>query len=225
MNDFKFSSPRTLLNHVLDLGYFCGDEPAIPYHRVDGKGRLVVVVGDNASGKSFCRRIIQAMCQKNKIECIPISAEHRRKVSYMPWLTFVYGDEEYEATGVNSVGTVLQGINTCKARETNHVIFWDEPDLGLSDSWAAGVGQMLCEFAKDPPKHTVASFVVSHNKALVRELLPAEPFYLHLGSKTAPATLEEWVEKRSPPRDPSKLPELSRKRFKAIQAVLDRSKP
>lgn len=230
MSTYKFSSPATLLNRVLDLAYFHADEDgdlAIPFHRVDGKGRLVVIVGDNASGKSFFRRLVQLMCKKAEVECIPISAEGRRNIAYSPWLTFVYGDEEHEATGVNSTNTVLTGIRTCQGRDAKHVIFWDEPDLGLSDSWAAGVGQKLCAFAKDPPKHTVAAFVVSHNRALVRELLPSSPFYLHLGvsADEAPQTLQEWVERPCKPRDPDLLPEMSHKRFKMIQHILNRAKP
>ncbi len=226
---FKFTTARTLLDRIFDLAYFHEEDGAvaIPYHRVDGRNRLIVIVGENASGKSFFRRIVQSVCRKNKIECIPISAEGRRQIAYSPWLTFVYGDESYEATGVNSTNTVLSGIKTCRGREEKHVIFWDEPDLGLSDSWAAGVGQQLCKFAQDLPEKTVAAFVVSHNRALVRELLPAEPFYLHLGVDTAeaPATLQQWINKPCTPRDPELLLEMGHKRFQMIQHILDLAKP
>lgn len=225
--NLKFSSPATLLDVILDLAYFQGEDPAIPFRRVDGEGKVILVVGDNASGKSFCRRIVQAVCQKTKIECIPISVEGRRKISYMPWLTMVYGDEEHEATGVNSTNTVLSGIHTSKGRDTKHVIFWDEPDLGLSEAWAAGVGQKLAEFAKNPPEHLQAALIVSHSRALIREMLPANPFYLHLGvsAEKAPPTLKDWVERPIVPRDPTKLPELSRERFKKIQQILNETKP
>lgn len=227
---FKFSSPKTLLDRALRLDYFTPDEQgetAIPYHRVDGQGKLIVVVGDNASGKSFLRRIVQLLCQKNKIECIHLSMEGRRNIGMAPWLTFVYGDEGREATGVNSAGTIITGITTCQGREGKHVIFWDEPDIGLSDDWAAGSGQRICKFTQDSPKHTLAAIVVSHSRALVRELLPAKPFYLHLGveSEQAPPTLDAWLERPIVPRDPEELRGLSRKRFKAIQAILNTVKP
>lgn len=228
--NLKFSSPKTLLNRILDLAYFHeenGEPPAIPFHRVDGKSKLTVIVGDNASGKSFFRRITQLVCKKNEIECMAISAEGRRHVAYSPFLVFVYGDEETQATGVNSTNTVLTGIKTCQSRETPHVVFWDEPDLGLSDSWAAGVGEKLCEFAETTPEKTVAAFVVSHNKALVRELLPADPTYLHLGTEAsqAPQTLKEWVEAPIKARNPEKLIELSHQRFQKIQHILNTIKP
>lgn len=227
--DFSFSSASTLLDRLLALDYFheVGGETAIPFLRTDGTSPLIVIVGDNASGKSFCRRIVQVLCKENKIECMPISAEGRRHISHAPWLTFVYGDEDTQATGVNSMNTVLVGIRTSTNREHQHVIFWDEPDFGLSPSWAAGVGQKLCGFAQEPPDKLVTACVVTHSRDLVRELLPAKPFYLHLGTdpREAPKTLEEWIEQRPVPRNPEDLPGLSHKRFKAIQRILDRKKP
>lgn len=228
--EFEFSSPTALLDIILDLAYFHEDgehPPAIPFHRVDGAGKVILIVGDNASGKSFCRRIVQLICRDANVECMAISVEGRRKVSYMPWLTFVYGDEEHEATGVNSTHTVLTGVKTSEGREGKHVIFWDEPDLGLSESWAAGIGQKLCAFAQNPPEHLQAALIVSHSRALVREMLPANPFYLHLGvrAEEAPPTLKDWVERPVTPRDPEMLPKMSRERFKKIQRVLNKVKP
>lgn len=224
---YGFSSPKTLLNHALGLDYFLPNKAGltpIPMVRVDGNTPLVLVLGENASGKSFLRRILMAICNaaKQKTEFMGISMEGRRKVSMYPWWTFVYGDEDHEATGVNSAGTVLSGISTCLARDERHVIFWDEPDLGLSDSWAAGVGQTLKEFAQKPGKETVAAFVVSHSRALVQQLLPINPTYLHLGEdpEKAPRSLQEWLERPIQPRNPEKLREASRARFKLIDEVL-----
>ena len=96
----KWRSTKGLLETALSLDYFTADDDgvtAIPYHHVPGpRSKLVVVVGDNAGGKSFFRRIIQALCQKAKVECIAISAEGRRQIGHAPWLTFVYGDESWE---------------------------------------------------------------------------------------------------------------------------------
>jgi hypothetical protein len=97
------------------------------------------------------RRIVHSFCHKNEVEFMGISMEGRRGISGSPWMCMVYGSEDYESTGCNSVGTVLTGITTCYGRESPHVIFWDEPDLGLSDSWAAGVGQKLAELGAKPP--------------------------------------------------------------------------
>jgi hypothetical protein len=227
---FVFDDVPSLVGHALKLRYFNDDEGnvAIPALWREGEGRLCLVVGDNASGKSFFRRVLGSICQesKEKMEYMHLSMEGRRKVAYNPWLAMVYGDEEREATSVNSTETVLGGIRTSEGRTTPHVLFWDEPDLGLSDSWAAGLGQKLAAFARKPPTYLTAAFVVTHNKALVSQLLNTNPHYLHLGvdPERAPRTLTEWFEKPIQPRDPEELHKESRKRSKAIQKILDSRK-
>lgn len=224
METFDFSSAKTLVDLVLDLEYFCEQEDGttpIPFHLVRGKSPLVVVTGDNAGGKSFFRRITQGICAKasKRTECMTISMEGRTG-GYMKSL--VYGDEGFESTGVCSSNTILKGILTCRERKDHHVIFWDEPDFGLSDSWAAGVGVALREFAESPPAKTVAAFVVSHSKALLSELIPVEPTYIHLGvaPSEAPQSLQEWFEQPIIPRDITTLKQVSRDRFRAIQRIL-----
>lgn len=220
----RFSTARGLLDHALELDYFVEDDSGkvpIPWHRRNGEGNVVVVVGENASGKSFLRRILTALCREAKVEMMPISMEGRGG-EYGGLRGFIYGDESWQSTGENSSHTVLTGISTCKSRENPHVIFWDEPDLGLSDGWAAGMGIALREFANDTPKTTYGAFVVTHSRALVQELLPANPHYLHLGSKDAPDTLEAWVNRPIVARPIEQLKEESHKRFKAIQKILNR---
>lgn len=222
---FKFKDAKTLLDCVLDLDYFHPNDKgkiAIPFHRVDGNNPLVVITGDNASGKSFLRRLVCAVAREAKTEAIHISMEGRRNVAYNIGLSFVYGDENIHSTGQNSVHTVLGGITTCRNRETPHVMFWDEPDLGLSDSWAAGMGRAIRQFTETKPKHTKAILLVTHSKALVSELLPFEPHFLYLGEeKDPPKSLTAWFEAPVIPKDIEKLPELSSKRFKLIAAILN----
>lgn len=228
---FRFNTGPDLVRQALTLDYFneFRGKVAIPVFSREGTGKLTVVVGENASGKSFLRRVIGAICAQaeKKTEYIPISMEGRRNVGMMPWLSMVYGDESWQATGVNSTGTVTTGIRTSQGRTERHVVFWDEPDLGLSDSWAAGMGVKFAEFSRKPPKHLVGCFVVTHNKALVAQLLDTNPHYLHVGTppEKAPQSLQEWFEAPVKPKDLDTLGEQAHKRFKAIQAILDRIKP
>lgn len=220
----RFTTARGLLDHALKLDYFQPNEAGkvpIPWRRCHGDGNFVVVVGDNASGKSFLRRILTQLCREAKVEMMPISMEGRGG-TYGGMRGFIYGDESCQSTGENSSHTVLTGISTCKGRESPHVILWDEPDLGLSDGWAAGMGIALREFADLTPKNTYGAFIVTHSRALIQELLPAKPHYLHLGSENAPATLEEWVNRPIVARPLEQLKEESFKRFKAIQEILNR---
>ncbi len=224
MADFRFRSATKLLDHVLSLDYFQPEgkkPPPISYHRVPGKDPLVVMVGDNASGKSFARRCVTAVAQKNKVESIHLSMEGRTGGMSGLMKAMVYGDEDWRSTGENSIATIVTGIKTCEGRENDHVIFWDEPDVGLSDSWAAGVGVAIRKFVQSPPVHTLAIFVVTHRKALVAQLLDADPTYVYFGEEGAPESLADWVDQPIVPRDIETLADLSHKRFQRIQKILN----
>jgi hypothetical protein len=219
-----FEDAGSLLDLVLDFIYFHPRGTrgtAIPFIRGDGgSGNLVIVTGENASGKSFFRRIVGGVCARAKIECIRISMEGRGD-SFGGLRSFVYGSESDQSTGENSVGTVLGGIKTCRSRESAHVMVWDEPDIGLSDSWAAGMGKAIAEFAREPGKHTRAIVLVTHRRALIAPLLSESHHYLHLGDARGPRSLSEWFETPVVPRDITQLAEESRKRWKKIQEILN----
>ncbi len=213
-------SAKTLIQQVLERPYFTGENPAIPYH-IEKGGPLIVVLGDNASGKSFLGRIIHGVCGLKKIECLRVGMELRTSPGIAR--AFVYGDESYQSTGDISAKSVTNGILTCQKRENPHVIIWDEPDLGLSDNSAAGLGIVIQEFAKALPKNTIAAVVTTHSKPLVLKLKDANPTYIHVGV-TKPRTVEEWLSAPIKPILPEALKAASRKRYKRIQAVIEESK-
>ncbi len=213
---------RSFLDTALSYAYFNPNADGvtpIPVRRVDGS-RLVVIVGENASGKSFLRKLFSGLSRRDSIEFMGLSMQGRRQGAANPMIGFIYGDEEYNSTGQNSAGTVLIGIRTCRERSTPHRIFWDEPDIGLSDGWAAGMGIAIRDFALTMPELTQAAFVVTHSKALVRELLPTAPTYICVGTDP-PASLAEWVERPASPRPLAELSEEAHQRFRLIQAILN----
>jgi hypothetical protein len=225
-SSLKFGNTKELVDRCLTLRYFHpeDDEPAaIPYVWVPGEGNLVVVTGENAGGKSFFRRCAASVARQEenkKMEVISISMEGRRQVAYNIGLVFVYGDEEHDATGVNSIRTVVTAISTCQSREADHVVIWDEPDLGLSEGNAASVGSALADFSLALPEHTKGAVVITHRKALVKELLRAKPHYLYLGSEDAPESLQAWVDAPPVVKPLNKVLKDAHKRFLAISTIL-----
>ena len=196
MANTPHTSALSMIERALDTRFFHpeGGQPAvIPFHFVPGSDPLLVVLGPNAGGKSFFRRVLMTICQEQQTEAIHISMEGRRRTGERPWLAMVYGDEMYHSTGVNSINTVLTGISTCRSRNQPHVVIWDEPDIGMSEGAAASVGRAIAEFAAAPPASLLASVVITHRKALVAELATCRPHYLHLGTAEAPASLEAWL--------------------------------
>jgi hypothetical protein len=223
---WEVTDAKSLVTEALSLSYFHPDEegvtPIPAVFQPGGDSRLIVVVGENASGKSFVRRIFSSICSQIKIEAMPISMEGRG--APMGGIRgFIYGSEEYDSTGVNSSRTVTTGIRTCKGRENRHVIIWDEPDLGLSDAGAAGMGQATA-YAKEPSEHTLAMVVITHSKPLVRELLALGPHYLHVGAdkpEEAPATLDAWLSQTLPARSPDDIIATGLARYRRIQPILN----
>ena len=222
----KVTDTESLLTGALSLNYFQPNTDGvlpIPVRYVPGTSKLVVAVGTNASGKSFFRRIIREVCHKVKIECIHISMESRANICENPAMCFVYGSEEYQSTGENSTTTVLGAIRTSQAREKQHVIFWDEPDLGLSDDWSASMGAEIREFAIKAPELLLGAIVVTHNKALLRELLPVASHFLCF-SDNPTTSLAAWLEQPVHIRPLAELKEDSYKRFRLIQEIINQRK-
>jgi len=210
-------SPQTMIGRILDgIEYF--DPEVIPAVWRPGNGKLVVVVGDNAGGKSVFRRIVAQVCRGNGVECMDPSMQGRAD-GHNALRSMVYGSEVDQSTGENSAHTVIAGVHTCRGRDRDHVIFWDEPDLGLGDSWSAGMGQYIREFSETAPDFTRGIFLVTHSRPLLRELLPVEPTYVHLGRVDAPASLQEWLDQPVVPLDITKLKEISNERWRKISAI------
>ena len=214
---------KQLLDRTLSTEYFQGRRPAIPYTWAPARASnpLVVVVGENGGGKSFVRRICHEICGYHKIECMPISMEGRQS---MMFASLIYGSEAYRSTGQNSIHTVRMGIKTSQGRANQHVIIWDEPDIGLSEGAAASVGKAIADFVEEVPDKLIASIVTTHRKSLVRELARWKPHYLFVGGE-GPASLQEWLEAAPVVRTLDEIEAACKTRFDAIQAILNKNKP
>lgn len=216
MSNDSFNNANKLLELAFSLAYFDEAEGVMPYRWTPTKSNFVVVVGENASGKSFLRRILSALASRAEVGSIPISMEGRATSGIAS--AFVYGDETYDATGKNSAITVLTGIKTCRGRDKPHIIIWDEPDIGLSDSWAQSMGITLRGFAESLPELTRAAVVITHNKTLLRELLQVKPHFVCFGQDIG--SLEEWLDFKPKPRPLEELPEECVKRFRKLNKLM-----
>lgn len=228
---------RALLDWIFELRYFHpekdGEAPAMPSFYSPGNSRLVLVLGDNASGKSFFRRLVSAVTnKKNKDttdhhveEMIHLSMEGRAGTSmYGPAHAMVYGDESWGSTGQLTASTITTGIRTATGRKNSLIMYWDEPDIGMSVNCAAGTGIALRRFVTDAPAHIQAVFITTHSPALAERLCDGiNPHYIYLGDESGPKNIGEWIDaQRCPvPVDPEALQELSLKRFRRIQTILN----
>lgn len=211
---------------------------AIPAIYVPGTSKLVLVLGENAGGKSMFRRIIHQMTNKGRRaaygdpavprgpfpvgEMIGLSMQGRTSGGMSS--SFIYGTESYNSTGQNSAQTVEMGIKTACERTNTNILYWDEPDIGMSGGACAGTGITIRDFILNGDAPLVeAVFLTSHSPILIKKLIETNPHYIFLGNADGPRTIQDWLvwQEDPPPIVPSELSALSHKRFKAIQAVLN----
>ncbi|OHD23654.1 MAG: hypothetical protein A2Y38_23435 [Spirochaetes bacterium GWB1_59_5] len=237
---------KGLLTKVFDLAYFVdtdeSGEPAIPFvwDQGDPASKLVLVLGENAGGKSFFRRIIRELTRIARVndmgkhipagpfpvaEMVHLSMEGRTGGGFAS--SCVYGTEGWLSTGANSAHTITKGIETLQGRGHRTVAYWDEPDIGMSNGCAAGAGVTLRTFVESPSLLVQAIFVTTHSVPLAWQLttgLTHKPHYVYLGSMTPPATLADWfVAQQSPvPVSPEALHETGNRRFLRIRDILNR---
>lgn len=195
---------------MLTSSYF---QEAIPVHCVYGDGPTVLAVGENGSGKSFLRKVIQSRYD----HVYSVSMEGRRGVAYNPATALMYGDEGMDPTGLNSARMIQQGIRTSRGAEKDHIMIFDEPDLGMSEGLAMGTGSAFQEFLKDPPPRLLACVIITHSRPLLRKLSLPHTF-LHFGGK---GTLEDYLQSSPVERSYDDLKEVSHNRWKSVQGIIN----
>ena len=92
---------------------------------------FMVITGQNASGKSFIRRLLSAACKIEGIEAMALSMEQRTQSGVMS--AMIYGDETHEATGVLSGDLIYTGWKSARLRTRKHILLFDEPELGMGE--------------------------------------------------------------------------------------------
>ena len=202
------------LQTLLNWRYFQGPNPAIDAKLDVGNSKLVIITGDNACGKSFIRKLVQCLCSKENLECIHLSQQGRATSGIMR--AMIYGSEEDESTGYISAKTINSAINTSRLREKPHSLFFDEPEIGLSENNSAAVGIKLKEFFDNPPANLQFAFVATHCRTLVR-YLGINHWHLRLGGSP---DLQNWLEAPIVPGNLEQLDELSLKKWQQIEKLI-----
>ncbi|HCC22323.1 hypothetical protein A2480_04295 [Candidatus Uhrbacteria bacterium RIFOXYC2_FULL_47_19] len=218
---------------------------AIPciYKEGDPDSRVVLVLGDNASGKSYFRRLVEYTVQIGRLtelaripdgkypsDIFEVSPEERMEPGSFAALR--YGDEAMHSTGDSSLQMVSRTIgwirDAAQKKPTRDCIaYFDEPDMGSGLRVAKSIGLLIGSLGAERIPQLKSIFVTSHNPAVVRQLLKADsrPHYVFLGDSEGPRTIEDWLEMQKSeevdPISPEELKKLSRQRFSDIQKVLD----
>jgi len=221
------TTPRAVLEDVVGDGDLFGTSGACPTLFEDGSlDRVLVISGENAGGKSFmCKALMHYATERDpelKMEFVGMS---RRTQGGMHRVS-LWGDDTYESTGRNSVGAILKVIGWSGADHAKREwIVLDEPDIGLSEGYAAVLGERLALFAAGLPDNVEGLVVVSHSRPLVRHLVEAGAMSVRVGDDLRPVA--DWIRDGDLPKSLDDLEGLktrSRDRFKAIQSAINERK-
>ncbi|AFU88114.1 putative ATPase domain protein [Caulobacter phage CcrColossus] len=215
----------TLAKDVLENSRFFGSDSVFNGKLFEGDERLVVIVGENASGKSLLFRSMAAWVKKDyKVTGITISIRERTDSTVPFRRSFMFGEESEKSTGANSFQVIEAGLRNAEGGGHGQTLLMlDEPEIGLSDGYARALGEYLGQRALTLTDACQGLVVVTHSHSLVRgavEGLKTAPTFVHVGSQPKP--LDEWLgttEYRTV-EDLSKLGDLALERWRAIQKLM-----
>ena len=168
----------------------------------DGAPELVVVTGENASGKSLYVRVAGAVVQKD-MGALPVSVSIRERTgagtSEMGGMrrVMMFGDEQEQSTGATSVSVVQKAFGNLD-RPNGSVLIVDEPELGLAEAYARALGEYIGQQAQGIPAACRGVIVVTHSRPLVQGLIDGygqTPTHAAVNADTpAHAGLQRWLD-------------------------------
>lgn len=218
---------KELLRDVLGTRFFDEGAPLAgrltPGH---ADGRVALVAGPNASGKSFVTDMLGhwVRAEKPSVEFLGVSMRSRTRAGmHRCFMYGPFGDED--STGSVSTIALTGGLRTARERTSPCLLQLDEPDLGLAEEFGYAMGQWIAQ--EDPTQVNPKCrglIVVTHSRELVNGLLEnaaLTPHFLHLGRPSL--TLEDWL-KAPQRRGLDELQELSSfsiEQYRAIKKLLD----
>lgn len=191
---------------------------------VAGYPRLLLVLGDNASGKSLMFRLIAGEAQREGVHAITLSIRERSGagVAEMAHMrkAMIFGDEQTSSTGAISARVVETAFR--QVRENPVLLGFDEPELGLSEGYAHALGALIAAEAGAAAAQLRGVVVVTHSRAVVSGLLSgtsASPSVLFAGSDIS--NLEQWLGHREVRSidELRALPGIAQERFRAVREM------
>ncbi|AXQ68792.1 hypothetical protein HOU00_gp333 [Caulobacter phage CcrPW] len=214
-----------LAQDVLENSRFFGEDAVFQGTFFEGDERLLIIVGENASGKSLLFRVLAAWAKKDhKVTGITISIRERTDSSVPFRRMFMFGEESEKSTGANSFQVIESGFKNAESGGHGQTLLMlDEPEIGLSDGYARALGEYLGQRALTLTDSCQGLVVVTHSHSLVRGVLAglkAKPAFVHVGPK--PKALDQWVDEpeHRTVEDLTKLGDVALERWRAIQKLM-----
>lgn len=214
---------------------FGPDAPFEAHVREKNNPRFVIVVGDNASGKSLYLQVVAARARNEKVVPVTVSIRERTGAGTHDMAAFrrtmMFGDESENSTGATSVKTTMTSFKNLDKPEGS-MLGLDEPEMGLDDGYTRALGQYIGESCEELPKPCRGVIVVTHSRDLIAGMLTGlfgvdqdPPSFVVVGDHPA-TTLSEWM--KNPTHrsvgDLIALPEVGFERWRATSKILEEAR-
>jgi hypothetical protein len=160
--------------------------------------KVIVMAGDNASGKSLVCRYIRQRAQEAGLLSIEISMADRNKKGYMEMARSLgrYGDEDAESTGHLTFYRLVKDIERLQEKKEPWLLVLDEPELGMGEDYFDALGKYIGSLVNDfeANKYCQGVVIVSHAKVLLKSLfksLEQDTQTVYVGDVTL--SLMDWL--------------------------------
>ena len=184
--------------------------------------RVVIAVGPNGSGKSLIGRLMESVVLIQKKSFRMVSMKNRTSGEMGQRL--VFGCENDQATGLNTVGAVgmlLKSIQQEALAGGGGGL--DEPTLGLSPEFSGAVGQEVARVLGEAQNHYL--FVASHDRVFLRGLVDGLRaagigwLFVEFECEGEPQGADAWLGRAIVARSWAELEEREKKAFKMWRKV------
>lgn len=220
------------MRSVLDGPLFATDSGGLTGTFQEGHpdSRVILIVGDNAAGKSLVIRVLASKLNTAKVEPLQVSMKYRTAPGmHRSFMFGPCGDSE-DSTGNISLGAIKGAFRTAEARSTPTWVMLDEPDTGLADGYCAAMGTYLANFGNRLPLNECQGLaVVSHSRKLMSAMtfsLQLAPHVVCLADYQSDDILQAWLEdeRERTVEELLALGDASLARWRVIEGIINRSK-
>lgn len=220
-------TPVDVWNDFLETDEFKDEANGIIPSALESGGRrdILVVTGENASGKSLAFMIInqlgRSLAKQDKVELEVMDIGMGRRTRSGIEKGFIFGDENIDSTGNISIKVMQTAVANSRKREGFHYLMLDEPDIGVGEGYHNAIGRYLAEFAGELPEKCLGLVVATHSRRIAEKLLDAGASSLRLGGDLRP--VREWVRDGDIEKSVEELialKDVSLERFRAVSAML-----
>lgn len=156
----------------------------------NANSNIVIIYGENASGKSLFSTLIEQCARSEKIGCR--NACMRNRTSSGIERAFVFGDEGSQSTGATSLSVAIKCLSNTVKEDKNAIAILDEPDVGLSDYYTPTLGKYIADQMIDAQEH-IGLVLVSHSKLLMKSFLETYNKPISAIGINTDLSLQDWI--------------------------------